>query len=88
MEEDFANFIDERINSEYNKLRQTNKWQENLKKYDTAYSNFYEQLNEKQRKQFDEIMDIKNLLMSYESQFSYKLGFTDFIKSLKWFYKR
>lgn len=83
MEEDFENFIDERINNEYHKLRQTKKWRENAKQYDTAYSNFYEQLNEKQKKQFDEIMDIKNLLNSCESQFVYRLGFTDFIKSLK-----
>ena len=83
MEEDFENFIDERINNEYHKLRQTKKWRETVKQYNTAYNSLCEQLNEKQKKQFDEIMDIKNLLMGCESQFVYRLGFTDFIKSLK-----
>ena len=83
MEEDFENFIDERVNNEYHKLRQTKKWRETVKQYNTAYSSLYEQLNEKQKKQLDEIIDIKNLLNSCESQFTYRLGFADFIKTFK-----
>ncbi len=81
MNEDFEEFITERINKGYYKLRRTDKWKTDSEQYANEYNELYNQLNEEQRNKLERIIDTKNLLTSYESEFAYKLGFTDFIKS-------
>ena len=83
MERDFEEFISERINHNYSKLRKTRKWQEESNNYNKIYESLYNELRAKQKEKLDKIIETKNSLMYFESCFSYKLAFNDVIKLLK-----
>lgn len=83
MERDFEEFISERINHNYSKLRKTRKWQEESNNYNKIYESLYNELGAKQKEKLDKIIETKNSLMYFESCFSYKLAFNDVIKLLK-----
>ncbi len=83
MERDFEDFISERINHNYNKLRQTKYWQEEKDNFNNIYNNLYNNLTLNQQENLDKLIESKNSLMYFESCFAYKLAFIDVIKLFK-----
>lgn len=83
MEEDFYDFVDNRINNNYNKLSKHHKWKNKNESFDIKYENLKKQLTEKQQKDLEDILNIKDLLCSYENTFAYSLGVNDTIKLIK-----
>lgn len=83
MERDFEDFISERINHNYSKLRETKKWQEESKNYNKVYENLYNELEPKQKEKLDKLIETKNALMYFENCFVYKLAFKDIIEIYK-----
>ena len=81
MEEDFEDFMNERIEHNLHKLIKTKKWQKDKKEFQINYNELYKQLSTKQKKLFDNIIETQNSLWYFESRFTYKLAFTD-IRSL------
>lgn len=83
MERDFENFTSERINHNYNKLRETKKWQEESNNFNNIYDSLYNELPLNQQEKLDKLIETKNSLMYFESCFAYKLAFIDIIKLFK-----
>jgi len=83
MKEEVESFIEERINKNYSHLRKSEKWKETSDKYGTAYDMLYKQLTIEQQKELEYIVSLKNLLVGYESNFSYQLGKNDTLELLK-----
>lgn len=83
MEKDFENFITERINHNYDKLRKTKKWQKEIDTFNLIHSNLYEELSLSQKEKLDKLIESKNSLMYFESIFAYKLAFSDIINIFK-----
>lgn len=77
MNEALTNFIEKRINSNYYKLRKDVNWKKANDEYNASYKKFYDELQEEQQKRLDNIIDLKNILMGYESNFGYKVGASD-----------
>ena len=77
MENDFEDFISERINHNYNKLRQTKKWQREVATFDFIYNSLYKELTVNQQEKLDRLIESKNSLTFFESCFAYKLAFCD-----------
>ena len=83
MEADITDFVDNRINSNYYKLRANKKWSERNIEFNSCYEKLCNKLQEGQRKELDNLIDIKNSLIGYESEFAYKLGASDTYKIIK-----
>lgn len=83
MEEEIENFIDDRINKNYSYLSKSKKWQEANKEYHTAYDSLYQELTLEQQKKLENILSIKNILLGYESNFTYQLGKNDTLELIK-----
>lgn len=86
MEAEFEEFINERINNNYHKLRKNKRRKDTVIEYDKLYNNLYKQLSTEQQEQLEELSDMKNSLTDFESCFAYKIGMLDcfeFIYSLK-----
>lgn len=86
MEAEFEEFINERINNNYYKLRNNQKRKDIVNEYDKLYNVLYNELSKEQKKQLEELSDIKNSITDLESCFAYKIGLLDcleFIYSFK-----
>ncbi len=83
MEKDIEDFIDNRINNNYNYLTKTKKWQNTIKEFNSVYEKLYKELSEEQQEKLEKIIDIKNTLISYEDNFVYQLAKNDTITLLK-----
>jgi hypothetical protein len=76
-------FIDRRINSNYYKLRNDEDWRETNAEYNFSYEKLHEKLPKEHQEELDNIIDLKNILMGYETNFGYKVGANDAIKLFK-----
>ena len=83
MEDDITDFVDNRLNSNYYKLRANKKWNERNIEYNTSYEKLCNKLQTDQREELDNLIDVKNSLIGYESEFAYKLGASDAYKIIK-----
>lgn len=83
MNKRLTNYIDKRIDKSYYKLREDTEWKKANEEYQRSYENFHNKLHREQKKELDNIIDLKNSLMRYETIFGYKVGATDIIKLFK-----
>lgn len=83
MNKGLTNYIDKRIDKNYYRLRENIEWKKVDEKYKRSYERFYNKLQEEQKKELDNIIDLKNTLMRYECIFGYKVGASDAIKLFK-----
>lgn len=80
MEKDLKDFIDKRINSNYYKLRNDKNWQEANEEYNISYEKLHRKLPKELQEELDNVIDLKNNLMYYESIFGYRIGISDTIR--------
>ena len=60
MEADITDFVDNRINSNYYKLRANKKWSERNIEFNSSYEKLCNKLQEDQRKELDNLIDVKD----------------------------
>ena len=80
MDEALTEFVNKRINTNYYKLRNDEQWKEANTEYNLKYDKFYNNLSKEQQEELDKIIDLKNTLMEYESNFGYKVAIIDILK--------
>ncbi len=83
MDQALKDFINKRIDSNYDRLRQDKEWNTTNEEYKQCYDKLYHNLQGEQKEQLDNIIDLKNNLIDYESIFSYKIGANDMLKLFK-----
>ena len=83
MDKALTDFINKRINSNYHKLLQDEEWKKANEEYRKSYDKLYNEFQGEQEEELDDIIDLKHILMGYESIFAYKVGITDALKLFK-----
>lgn len=83
MDKVLTEFINKRIKSNYHKLQQDEEWKKANEEYRNCYDKLYNELQGEQEEELDDIIDLKHILMEYESNFAYKVGVSDAIKLFK-----
>lgn len=83
MENDFEDFVNERISHNYSELKETRRWKKESKEFNSTYFSLYKELNTEQQKMLEKIIESKNSLMYFESQFAYKLAIKDIMMLFK-----
>ncbi len=83
MDQALNDFINKRIDSNYDRLRQDKEWSTTNEEYKKFYNELYHKLPVEQKEQLDNIIDLKNNLIDYESVFAYRIGINDMLKLFK-----
>lgn len=74
------NFIDERLQSNYFLLQKNTDYVDLNNRFNSQYREFIKNLSDEDLRVLENIIDMKNCLLSEEVYLSYKIGFSDGIK--------
>ena len=78
--DDFNDFIEERINQNFSKLKSNNNYKKLNNLFNNSYYAFINNLNSKDKRELEDLYSMNNKISSYEIFLAYKIGFCDGIK--------
>lgn len=86
-DETINDYIDERINNNYEIIMKSTEYKKKSKMYNKLYNYLYEKLSSEDKEKFEEILNIKGDIVGFEVYLSYLIGMHDQIKINKYNFK-
>lgn len=77
MEEDFKEFVDNRINNSLAEFKKQSSWKKATNKFNSKYEDLYNTLSESEKSNLEDIKALFYNLSTEEQYIIYKIGFTD-----------